>query len=106
MTKQSKSSGVPDRTIELAIQALIAEYHAMRDASLSRDARKGALENSMMIVFSAAIVGLLTIISQQQYILLPVLSLLSSALALAHFYQDRLLNDLALYEVKCSNHNL
>jgi hypothetical protein len=91
-------ANIPLNALNMVSNALIAEYNAMRDASLSRDHRVSSLENLIMIVFSATIVGLPTIISQQQFLVLPLLSLLLSALTVSYRRQGRLLRELANYE--------
>jgi hypothetical protein len=91
---------------DFASDALIAEYEAVREASLSRDQISGSLENFMMLTFSATLVGLPTIIIQKQYILLLILSLLVSALALARRGQGWLRHVLANYENEVLRPNL
>ncbi|MBI3957683.1 MAG: hypothetical protein HY328_02650 [Chloroflexi bacterium] len=82
----------------MAFSALLAEYKAMRDASVSRDTVRGSLENFMMLFLSAAVVGLPAILVQQQYLLLSALSLIFSTIALAYMSQARLISELAMYE--------
>ena len=98
MTEQPKDSDTIAQTLEMAFQALLAEYKAIREASLSRDQRKGLFENFMMIVLSAAVIGLPTVITQQQYLLLLAFSIIISAIAFAHHRQEQLLLQLVLYE--------
>lgn len=94
MMAESSSKKLTD----LAFQALVVEYTSIREASLSRDQIKGSLENFMMLVLTGAVIALPTIISQQQFLLFPIFSIIFSNIALAHLGKTWRVSDLAAYE--------
>jgi len=100
MVKNSDPKESTKYALDIASDALIAEYNAMRAAKLSRDQIWSSLTNFMMIVYSAIVVSLPTIISQKQYLLLPFLSLVLAVLALSNRAQTLLMRDLIEYEVE------
>jgi hypothetical protein len=100
--KRGESSELHDNTdliIQIAANALIAEYNAMRAASLSRDQIFSAVASFGIALMVAILASLPTVISQQRYqLLLPFFSFLASSLALANMSQRWLLETLACYE--------
>lgn len=98
MPQPPAQSQQESQALELTSTALLAEYHAIRDASLARESIMGSLENFMMVVLSAAIVTLPTLIKDQHFLLLPVVALILSVIALARRHQAYVHDDLASYE--------
>lgn len=83
---------------DILFQALLEEYKSIREASLSRDQIRSNFENFMMLFLSASIIALPTIISEKQYIIILMLSLICSSLSLARIGQGWLIIELAIYE--------
>jgi len=106
MKKLSQQADKTTQAIDLAFQALLAEYTAIRDASLSRDQILGGLENLLMIILSATVVSIPEIINRQLFIVLPVLSLFLSGIVFARLNQSRLNWELAQYEKDVLRKNL
>lgn len=98
MIQQSTEYQPESQAFELVSQALLAEYGAIRDAPLARESIVGSLENFMMVVVSAAIVTLPTLIKDQQFLLLPIVALILSTIALARHHQAYVHGDLSSYE--------
>lgn len=96
LTKQTKSD---EQVIQIAANALVAEYNAIRAASLARDQVFSTVANFGVVLMVAMIASLPTVVAQQRYqLLLPLFSFLASSLALATLSQRWLLETLARYE--------
>ncbi len=88
-----------EQVLQIAANALIAEYNAIRTASLTRDQIFSTVANFGVVLMVAILASLPTVISQQRYqLLLPFFSFLASSLALANLSQRWLLETLARYE--------
>jgi hypothetical protein len=80
------------------VSALIAEYNAIRAASLSRDQNRNFLMQFEFVVLSAIIAGLPAILDRGFWLILPATSILLVSLAGTSLDQAALVWELALYE--------
>ena len=95
---ESKIDQDTDSSLEMLFSALTAEYESTRETSRSRDQLLGSLMNFMMIVFSAAILGLPTIISNREYWILLLISIVLTGLTMHYLWQGRIIQELARSE--------
>jgi hypothetical protein len=87
--------------LQIAGNALIAEYNAIRAASLARDQVFSSVANFGIVLLVAILASLPTVISQQRYqLLLPLFSIIASTLALTTLSQRWLVETLARYEIE------
>ena len=80
------------------IPALIAEYNAIRAASLAREHNRNVLMQFELVVLSAVLAGLPTMLDRGFWLILPGVSILLMSLVSASIDQSALLWELALYE--------
>ena len=98
MTRQSGLADFEDSGVALAFEALLAEYKATREALLACDEIIVSLEGFTMLILSTALTGLPFVLKEQMYVILPVLSLVVSAIGLARQTHTRSANALSSHE--------
>jgi hypothetical protein len=81
------------------LDAIIAEFGAVREASLSRDQLIANLDNFVIVLLSAALVGLSTIISRHWFVALPMIAIVFTAVGFTRRMQVRLRFELGDYEL-------
>lgn len=87
-----------DRTLDLALQALLRDYSATREDVQVAAGSLRSFENFTIVVLAAAIAGLPTILANQLYFLFPMISMVVSLLAVIHRHQGWLYIQLELYQ--------
>jgi hypothetical protein len=87
-----------DKSYEYYHSALITEFTAIREASLSRDQMKQTLENFMVIILSAVFVAYPTIVEKELFTIFPIVSIIITALAFSRRQQSVLATRLVEYE--------
>jgi hypothetical protein len=83
---------------EYYFQALLTEYEAIRNSSLSRDTVKQTIENFIILVVSALIASYSIIIKENLILTFPVVSIILTSLAFTRHKQHMLLLSLSEYE--------
>lgn len=86
------------KSIELAFNAVLKEYEAIREAALSRDQYRNSLMNYFVALLSAAILVLDYIISSNLFFVFLAFAVLISTLGLIYIFNGKLNTYLLSYE--------
>ena len=91
MTQDAQLPSEPTdiKSMELAFQAVMAEYQAIRETALSRDRHRNRLMNYNVVLLGAAVTGLEYLVKSGLFIAFLVLSVLFSALGLIYIFNSK-----------------